>query len=149
MVHTTISTELVNPKLERIGKILRIVGWVDIWMQLGLGGTSIFLLMLTISGRNFSQTVTPSPQVTNLPQETLPGIGMSIFWAVLGVLLLLFSCYVGFRVTRYGLRLRSPQSDLHPSKAEVMQILKIGAIVGFAGMLIFIIGSLSGLAAVR
>ncbi|MDJ0695881.1 DUF3611 family protein [Mastigocoleus sp. MO_188.B34] len=141
----TISTELINPKLEAIGKILQIVGWVSIWMQLGLGGTSIFLLILTISGRKFSRTVTPNSQITSFTQGTLPGISMSIFWAVLGILLLLFGCYVGLRIARYGRRLRSPQPDLHPSKAEVMQILRLGAILGFAGMLIFIIGSLSGL----
>ncbi|MBF2060243.1 DUF3611 family protein, partial [Fischerella thermalis] len=50
----------LNPKIERIANILRLVGWVSFWLQLGLGAASALMLIFAISGRNFSQAVAPT-----------------------------------------------------------------------------------------
>ncbi|MBF2009068.1 DUF3611 family protein [Chlorogloeopsis fritschii PCC 9212] len=145
----------VNPKLERIANILRLVSWVSLWLQLGLGAASVLMLIFAISGRSFNQAVTPTPGApgvvpgvvpgVNYNQETIPGVNISIFWGVCGIIALLFTSYLAFRITRFAKRLRHPDSSLHPKKADVMKVLRIAVIAGFVGMLLTILGGGSGL----
>ncbi|MCY7274132.1 MAG: DUF3611 family protein, partial [Phormidesmis sp. CAN_BIN44] len=69
-----------------------------------------------------------------------PGIGIGIFWAVCGILALLAGIYFAFRQTRLARRLRHADALKHPTKAEVMTVLRLGAIVGLVGMLLTILG---------
>ncbi len=144
-MESTLETNIVHPKLERIANILRFVGWSSLWVQVGFGAAAILMLLFAITGRSFNQAVTPIPgvPVTSYTQGTTPGSGVIIFWAICGVLVLLFSVFMAFRITRYAKRLRNPDSALHPKKAEVMQLLKIAAIAGFVGMLLTIVGTSS------
>jgi Protein of unknown function (DUF3611) len=146
-MQSTLEVNTVNPNLERIANILRFVGWGSLCVQLALGAASVLMLLFTLTGRNFNQAVAPTPgvPVPTYSQGTVPGVGTSIFWAVGGVLALLFGIYFAFRITRYGKRLRDPNPALHPKKLEVMSLLRIAVITGFVGILIFLIGSLSGL----
>ncbi|NMG07599.1 DUF3611 family protein [Brasilonema sp. UFV-L1] len=137
-----------NPKIERIANILRLVGWVSFWLELGLGAAASLMLIFAISGRNFSQALTPPTPgvgVSSYTQGTTPGLSFSIFWAVCGILALLFSLYLAFRLTRFARRLRNPNPDIHPKKAQVIQLLQIGVIAGLVGMLLFILGGGAGL----
>lgn len=146
-MQSTLEENTVHPKLERISNILRFVGWASLWVQAGFGAASILMLLFAITGRSFNQAVTPTPgiPVAAYTQGTTPGSGVIIFWAVCGVLVLLFSVFMAFRITRYAKRLRNPDSALHPKKVELMQLLKIAAIAGFVGMLLTIIGTGSSL----
>ncbi|MBW4511532.1 MAG: DUF3611 family protein [Scytonematopsis contorta HA4267-MV1] len=146
-MESTLGVKTVNPNLEKIANILRFVGWGSLWVQLALGAASVIMILFTITGRNFSQAVAPTAgvPVPTYSQGTVPGVGTSIFWAVSGILVLLFSIYLAFRITRYAKRLRDPNPALHPKKVEVMGLLRIAVITGFVGMLIFLVGSLSGL----
>jgi hypothetical protein len=146
-MQSTLEENTLHPKLERISKVLGFVGWSSLWVQTGFGAASILMLLFAITGRSFNQAVTPRPgvPVTGYTQGTTPGSGGIIFWAVCGVLVLLFSVFMAFRITRYAKRLRNPDSAVHPKKAELMQLLKIAAIAGFIGMLLTIIGSSSSL----
>jgi hypothetical protein len=146
-MENTLETNAVNHDLERIAVILRIVGWSSLWVQLGFGAASGLLLLFAITGRNFSQAIAPVPgyPVPNYTQGTTPGVGISIFWAICGILVLLFGIYSAYRLTRHGKRLANANRDLHPRKAEVMQLLRIAAIAGFVGMLLTIIGGGVGL----
>ena len=138
----------VNLKLERTANLLRFIGWGSLGLQVGLGAASLLMLIFAISSRSFSQAITPTPGVQGVPgtvvpnynQGTTPGSGVSVFWAVCGILTLLFSLYLAFRLTRYARRLRISSPELHPKKAELIQLLRISAIAGFVGMLLFIIG---------
>ncbi|NJM72192.1 MAG: DUF3611 family protein [Scytonema sp. RU_4_4] len=137
-----------HPKIERIANILRLVGWVNFWLELGLGAAASLMVIFAISGRNFSQALTPPTPgvgVTTYAQGTTPGISISIFWAVCGILALLFSIYLAFRLTRFARRLRNPNPDIHPKKAQVIQLLRINVIAGLVGMLLFILGGGAGL----
>ncbi len=127
---------------KRVATILRLVGWIGLWLQLGLGVAAGLTLVFAISGRSFSQAITPNPtaEAVNFSIGTTPGIGIGIFWAVCGILVLLVSVYLSFRETRFAKRLRNPDRNLHPKKAEVMQILRLGVIVGLVGMLLTILG---------
>ncbi len=136
----------VHPKLQRIANILRFVGWASLWLQVGLGAASALMLIFAISGRSFSQAAAPtSGTVTNYTQGTTPGLSISIFWGVSGILALLFTIYLAFRITRFAKLLRHPDPRLHPQKADVMKVLRIAIIAGFVGLLLTILGGGSGL----
>lgn len=145
-MQSTLQSNTINPDLERIANILRFAGWVSLWVQIGFGAASALMLLFAITGRNFSQAVAPVPGYpVNLNRGGTPGTGVSIFWAVCGILALLFSIYLAFRLTRYARLLRNPNPELHPKKAQVMQLLRIAVIAGFVGMLLTIIGTSVGL----
>lgn len=138
-VHTS------NHKRETVANILRLVGWVSLWLQLGLGAACVLMVLFAVSGRSFSQTVTrasntPTAGIVNSTPVPTPGSGFSIFWAACGVLALLFTIYLFFRLTRFARRLRNPNPELHPKKTEVIKLLKIAVIASLVGMLLTILG---------
>lgn len=132
-------------KLERVATILRIASWPSFVLQIGLAAISSVLLLLAISGRSFNQTLALPPGVPGpdlaTSQATTPGIGIGIFWAVGGILVLLFGSYLAFRLIRFSKRLRNPNSEIHPKRAKVMQVLRLGVVTGLIGMLLMILGT--------
>lgn len=145
-MQTATETNTFSAKLERVSNILRLVGWVGVWVQLALAAASALFLVLAVSGRNFNQAIAPTTQVApgvaigSGMSQTTPGIGIGIFWAIAGILALLFNVTLAFRQTRFAKRLRHPNSNLHPRKEQVMQALRLGIIVGLIGMLLTILG---------
>ncbi|KAM3094740.1 DUF3611 family protein [Phormidesmis sp. 146-35] len=130
-------------KLEVIGKILRLIGWSGLVTQLGLALAAGMMLLFAIAGRNFNQAAiapVPGAPVYNFRDAATPGLGVGVFWAVCGVLTLLFTSYLAFRQLRFARRLRNPNPDLHPKKSDVMKVLQIAIIVGFVGMGFTILG---------
>ncbi len=127
-------------KRERVANILRLVSWLSLWIQLAFGVAAVLTLAFATTGRIFNQAVTPTPGVGVVDQGTTPGLGIGNFWAVCGILTLLVAIYLAFRQTRFARRLRNPDSALHPKKAEVLQVLRLGVIVGLIGMLLTILG---------
>jgi len=132
-------------KLEKVGNVLRLTGWIGLSAQIGFGAISLLMILFAIAGRNFSQStalpsgVTPGVAVP-VNQGVTPGIGVGIFWAVCGILALLAGIYLAFRQTRLAKRLRHADTMKHPTKAQVMTVLRLGAIVGLVGMLLTILG---------
>lgn len=116
-----------KPDFQQIATVLRYAGWGNFWAQLGLAIAAGLCILLAISGRNISE-------------ETTPGIGIAIFWAVCGILVLLVNGYFAFRWTRFARRLRNPDVAVHPSKPEVLQVLRWAIIAGFIGLLLTILG---------
>lgn len=151
MLQSSADVSTVNPKILKIANILRFTSWFSLWMQVGLGAVSALTLLFAVSGRNFNQAAAPVPGAgvgaynPTYNQGTTPGVGISIFWAVCAILALLFCVYLAFRITRYGKRLGNSNSELHPKKVEVMQLLKIAVIAGLIGMLLAIFGGVSSL----
>ncbi|MFB2981812.1 DUF3611 family protein [Microseira sp. BLCC-F43] len=141
-MQTEPETRKAEYKRERVAMILRLVGWIALWLQIALAAASSLMLVLAISGRNFNQAVTPAPEtgVVNSGGGTTPGLGIGVFWAFCGILALLFGAYLAFRQTRFARRLRNPNHILHPKKTEVMRVLRLGVIVGLVGMLLTILG---------
>jgi hypothetical protein len=137
--------QLLESKLERVGNVLRLTGWIGLSIQIGFGAVALLMLIFAISGRSFSQvTALPTgitPDVgSNLHHGTTPGIGIGIFWASCGILALLAGIYLAFRQTRLSKRLRNADAMNHPAKSEIMNVLRWGAIVGLVGMLLMILG---------
>lgn len=145
MVQTEIENLLPSTHLERVAAVLRIAGWASFIVQIGLGATTGVLLLLAVSGRNFNQAIAPTPGVPGVvvapTQASTPGLGIGIFWAVCGFLVLLFGIYLAFRLIRFSKRLRNPNREIHPNRNKVMEVLRLGVMTGFVGMLLMILGS--------
>lgn len=121
--HTSLS-----PKLYGIANTIRLTGWITFWVQLGLAVVAGLTLLFASTGRGF----------TDQPNA---GLGIGIFWAVCGVIALLFSVYWDFRYTRIGKQLANPNPALHPSKADTTKAIRLGIIVSLVGILLTLIGS--------
>lgn len=143
-MHTTSvsPTRALDPKVERLALALKVAGWVCFWVLLAFAIATSLILTFAISGRTFSQEVAvqSAPGVTEVSQAATPGLGVGIFWAVVGVVVLLVSIYLAFRYTRFARRFRSPDPALHPHKQEVLAIFRWGIIVGLAGLVVTILG---------
>ncbi len=141
----SVERQSLESKLEKVGNVLRLTGWIGLSVQIGFGAISLLMVVFAIAGRNFSQAtalpsaITPGVAVP-VNQGVTPGIGIGIFWAVCGILALLAGIYLAFRQTRLARRLRHADTLKHPTKAEVMTVLRLGAIVGLVGMLLTILG---------
>jgi hypothetical protein len=114
--------------IQEIANNFRLVGWISFWVQLGFAVVCGVCLLFAWSGRSFSE-------------QTNQGIGISIFWAVCGILALVFSIYWDFRYTRIAKSFRNPNSDLLPSKADTIQLVRLGLIVGLVGLLLNLCGA--------
>ncbi len=141
----TVEKQSLESKLEKIGNVLRLTGWIGLSAQIGFGAIALLLVVFAIAGRSFSQATALPPGVSpsigvNLNRGVTPGIGIGIFWAVCGILALLVGIYFAFRQTRFAKRLRHADTMRHPAKSEVMNVLRLGAIVGLVGMLLTILG---------
>jgi hypothetical protein len=141
----SVERQSLESKLEKVGNVLRLTGWIGLSAQIGFGAISLLMVVFAIAGRNFSQATALPPGVSPgvvIPtnQGVTPGIGIGIFWAVCGILALLVGIYVAFRQTRFAKRLRHADTVKHPAKSEVMNVLRWGAIVGLIGMLLTILG---------
>ncbi len=127
-------------KLQRIAIALRLAGWASFWLELVLAAASGLVLAFAISGRTFTQSAgTPLPG-GGIAQGVTPGLGIGIFWATCGLAVMLFNLYLAFRYTQFARRLRNPNLTVHPKKADVMQVLRLGAIVGLVGLGVTILG---------
>jgi hypothetical protein len=115
-------------KVHNIANQIRLTGWITLWVQLALALVSGLLLLFASTGRNFAD-------------KSNPGLGIGVFWAVGGILLLLFSVFWDFRYTRIGKRLDNPNPTLHPSKADTTRAIRMGILVSLVGIFITILGA--------
>jgi hypothetical protein len=138
----TISDSTFGRTPERAATGLQLAGWLSFWFQIGLGIILGLMLEFAIAGRSFNQAVTPDEVgITSVDEVNTSGVEVGIFWAILGVLVLLFNVYLAFRYTRFGKRLRNSNSTMQPERITVLSVLRLGVIVGLFGMLVTIIGT--------
>ncbi|QLE59313.1 DUF3611 family protein [Nostoc sp. TCL26-01] len=116
------------PSLYGIANTIRLTGWITLWVQLALAVVALLTLLFALTGKSFS----------NQPSSTL---GIGIFWAMCGIVALLFSVYWDFRYTHIGKQLANPNPALHPSKADTIRAVQLGIIVGLLGMLLTLVGA--------
>lgn len=116
------------PETRGIGNTIRLTGWITFWAQLSIGVVSVLALLFALTGREFVQ-------------QQNAGLGIGIFWAVCGIVLLLFSLYWNFRYTHIGKALENSNPALHPSKPNTTKILRLGIIVGLVGILLTLLGA--------
>lgn len=121
-----------NSNIHNIGVNLLWVGRIGFWLQLALAVVSGLSLLFAWSGRN-------------LAGENLSGIGTAIFLAVLGIVAIAIEVYLAFRYTRIGKRILNPKARPQLSRQDTLNLLRLGLIVGFIGMMLNLLGAGSGI----
>lgn len=121
------------PALQRIASMLRLSGWVTFWLQLALGVIALVLLAVFAVSRGSS--------AVNEQGSGGGGTGFGIFCALCGLVTLAVGIYLAFRYIRFAAQLRAANTGKRPSKAETLQLLKLGLITNLVGMLFTILGS--------
>lgn len=121
-------TKQHSPAKQKVVTAFRLGGWLAFWLEIGLAVASCIVLFFAASGRNFSSAANS-------------GISIGIFWAVCGVTLLYFNAYLAFRYTRIAKRLVHPNPDLHPKKADTLQILRLAVMVSLVGIFLSLLGA--------
>lgn len=127
-MQTQSEPSLLSPTKQRVIGIFRLVGWIAFWVELGLAVASFLVLLFAISGRNFTT-------------ETSTGISIGIFWAICGIVVLLFNVFFAFRYTRIAKGLANPKPHTNPSKADTMKSLRFATIAGLVGIFLCLLGA--------
>lgn len=120
-----------SPAIQQIANTFRLTGWISFWTQLVLAVISAVVLLVA----NFSRGAGDTSAANRV------GTGFGVFFAISGLVALLVSIYWAFRYTRVGLQLKTPNTDLRPSKADTIQLIQLGIIVNLVGMLLTIVGA--------
>ncbi|NEP09725.1 MAG: DUF3611 family protein [Symploca sp. SIO2C1] len=122
----------VPPALQRIASMLRLTGLATFWSQLALGIIALILLVVfAISHANRDPNT----------QGGGGGTGFGVFCALCGLVTLGIGIYWAFRYTRFSAQLKAANTAKRPSKAETLQLLKLGLITNLVGMFFTILGS--------
>jgi hypothetical protein len=125
-------TSSLPPAVQRVALTLRTIGWISFWLQTVLGVISGVVLFVTTVGSSFGrQTVQGNNQ----------GTGFGIFFAICGLVTLGVGAYFAFRYTRISRELQESNAAGRPSKADTLQIIRLGLIVNLVGMLLTIVGA--------
>ncbi|MGH6858574.1 MAG: DUF3611 family protein [Methylocella sp.] len=112
---------------QRLGKNLRLFGWIGFWLQFVLAFISALLLAFGASGRAFS----PSSA----------GFGDAIYWGGYGLLLSCFAVLWAFYYTRAARKVVSrPESYLNQKNRAAFWFLGTGMLTGLLGALISFTG---------
>jgi Protein of unknown function (DUF3611) len=115
--------------LAKVANAFRFYGWLGFWVQLGMIFLATITLLLTISGQAFSAGAYATS-------------GIAIFWAFCGIALLVVGILFDVWYIRIAKGLRhEPGALLHPRKTSAVRLLRLGALVGFTGILLALFGS--------
>lgn len=128
MLHN-LKSSLPVPTKQKFAATFRVVSRISFWVQLALGAVYGIALLLAMFSRNITT------------QADSPVIGFGIFLAIISILLLCFRVYWAFRYRGLAKRLQAPNPEIHPKKEDIVQVLNLGLIVSFVGMLIAFLGS--------
>lgn len=120
------------PALQRVALTLRTIGNISFWLQLVLGVISIVILLAASASSGFGRQAN---------QATNQGSGLGIFFAICGLVTLGVGAYFAFRYTKIAKQILSGDPDRRPSKADTLQIIRLGLIVNMVGMLLTILGA--------
>ena len=127
-MQTESETRSLAPTVQGIANTIHLTGWITFWVQLGLAVVSGLCLLFAATGRGFAE-------------QPSAGLGVGMFWAGCGIVVLLFSVYWDFRYTRIGKRLGNPNPALHPSKADTVKVIRLGIIAALVGILLTLLGA--------
>ena len=118
--------ESINlPDKNKFARTFRILSRVSYWIHLLLGAISGVTLILVV----FSRSATNS------------GTGIGIFIAMFGLIALGFRVYWAWRYNRLAKKLQRVNPDVQPSRAEIIQVLRIGLLVSLVGLFLALVAS--------
>lgn len=119
------------PALQRVALSLRTFGGISFWLQLILGVISLSVLLFA----------TISSNVARSPNQANQSTGFGVFFAICGLVTLGVGAYFAFRYTRISKDLLESNAAARPSKADTLQVIRLGLIVNLVGMLLTIVGA--------
>ncbi|MDJ0695344.1 DUF3611 family protein [Mastigocoleus sp. MO_188.B34] len=122
-------TQSSSTNIRSIGQTFRLTGWISFWTQLVLGVIAGGILLFAI----FSQGTGG--------RNNNPGTGFGVFFAFAGIVALMGGVFIAFRYMQTGRKLLSANPVNRPRKAETVQVLRLGMIVHFVGMLLTLFGA--------
>jgi hypothetical protein len=125
-------TSSLPPALQRVAFTLRTVGNISFWLQIVLGTISGLILLFSTFSSSFNRQAT---------QGGNQGTGFGIFFAICGLVTLGVGSYFAFRYIRISRQLMASSASERPSKADTLQIIRLGLIVNLVGMLLTIVGA--------
>lgn len=117
------------PNIRHIATLFRVLGWIGFWTQLAMTFISGIALLIVVTGSIFM----PGTYSNN---------DFGILSAMFGVVVLILGVVSHFRYVRIARALlHEPGAVLHPRKLETARMLRIGAVAGFCGILLALVGS--------
>ncbi|MBY6240543.1 DUF3611 family protein [Methylosinus sp. Sm6] len=105
---------------------LRLLGWLQFWVQLAIALASGVLLQFATSGRAFSPSVS--------------GFGDAISWSFYGFVLLCIATALAYYYTRAARVVAERADYLGEGRASAFWFLSIGLLIGLAGTVVSFIG---------
>lgn len=113
------------PNKQKFANIFRILSRISYWIHLILGAISSVTLLLVM----FSRSVNNS------------GIGASIFFSMCSLIALVFRVYWANLYRQLAKKLQRVNLDTQPSRTEIIQVLRLGLLVSFVGLLLAFVAS--------
>lgn len=114
--------------LAKLARAFRMFGLVGLSLEGTLAFVTVVSLLFAASGRNFS----PDANASN---------GIGIFWAISGILSLCVGLFLTFRYSLIGRALlKDPDVHIHPKRSDALKLLRVGIVVGGAGILLGLLG---------
>lgn len=113
------------PSKSKFARTFRLLSRISYWVHIVLGVVSGVTLMLV----TFSRSATNS------------GTGIGIFIAMFSLLALAFRVYWALRYRKLARNLQRLAPARQPSRAEIIEVLRIGLIVSLVGLLLAFIAS--------
>lgn len=117
------------PSKRKFAQTFRLLSRISYWIHLILGVLSGITLLLV----SFSRSTTGG--------NTTSGTGVGIFIAVFSLIALGFRVYWAWRYRVIAKKLQQVNSNAQPSRAEIIQVLRIGLLVSLVGLLLAFIAS--------
>lgn len=116
------------PSKRKFAQTFRILSRISYWIHLILGVISGLTLLLITFSRNTAE----NPSL---------GGGIGIFVAMFSLIALGFRVYWDLRYNRLAKKLQRVNSDVQPSRTEIIKVLRIGLLVSAIGLLLALIAS--------
>ena len=113
------------PSKRKFARIFRILSHISYWIHLILGVISGVTLLLVV----FSRSATSS------------GTGIGTFIVMFSLLALGFRVYWAWRYRQLAKKLQRVNPNVQPSRAEIIEVLRIGLITSLVGLFLAFIAS--------
>lgn len=123
------SNDKLLPSKRKFARTFRLLSRISFWIHLVLGIISGLTLLLV----SFSRTTTESSATT--------GTGVGIFIAIFSLIALGFRVYWAWRYRILAKQLQLADPRVQPSRAEIIQVLRIGLIASLIGLFLAFIAS--------
>lgn len=117
------------PSKRKFAQTFRLLSRISYWIHLILGVLSGITLLLV----SFSRSTTAG--------NTTTGTGVGIFIAVFSLIALGFRVFWAWRYRVMAKKLQQVNSNGQPSRAEIIQVLRIGLLASLVGLLLAFIAS--------